>query len=474
MADFDPYRKWLGIPAGSGPPTHYQVLGIDPGERDPDVIRAAVTQRSAYVRNFQSGKHADDATRLLNEIAAAEACLTNPTKRAAYDAERKKKEPQPKPAPRRPAPAIDPLAQAAALSVAAPWAHPLGQMAPRPRGMPMWQVAAAIGGTVVVVLGVVLAILRSGGDDPVPVATVAPAPSVESSPSPPANGASQPAGGSADAASTAGPQSPAAADPVAPVVAAQSSNNPPPVTGEPASAPVSAPASDPASSVPASSVPAAAESPPIPAPAAAPRDGNSICKTTYQGGGFREYWFDPDGTVEELTDAALRGKLRLENGNWLLDFNDGKLERLTFAGDRYYIEHWVAAGQYPNRPPNTLAVGTSPDGIARVKETLTALGGHEVLDLPDPEDFFSGVWSVRYASGGKRAYRFVNRAVTETSGTRLRGQVRSQDGEWFLDFNDRKLERLTFAGDRIFVEHWDPANGFGRTHPTLIGIAARN
>ena len=35
MADnFDPYRKWLGIPAGSRPPSHYQVLGIDPGERD--------------------------------------------------------------------------------------------------------------------------------------------------------------------------------------------------------------------------------------------------------------------------------------------------------------------------------------------------------------------------------------------------------------------------------------------------------
>lgn len=84
---FDPYRKWLGIPAGKRPPTHYQLLGISPDEHDPDVIKAAVVRQSAYVRNFQTGKYGAEATRLLNEIGEARVCLLDPTRRARYDSE---------------------------------------------------------------------------------------------------------------------------------------------------------------------------------------------------------------------------------------------------------------------------------------------------------------------------------------------------------------------------------------------------
>ncbi len=82
---FDPYRKWLGIPEGSRPPTHYQLLGLVPGEQDRDVIEAAAVRQSAYVRNFQTGKYAEEATRILNEIAEARLVLLDPQKRAAYD-----------------------------------------------------------------------------------------------------------------------------------------------------------------------------------------------------------------------------------------------------------------------------------------------------------------------------------------------------------------------------------------------------
>jgi hypothetical protein len=84
---FDPYRVWLGIPAGSRPPTHYQLLGIAPTERDPSVIESAVLRQSGYVRNFQIGKHGKEAARVLTEIAAAKACLQDSVKRAKYDAE---------------------------------------------------------------------------------------------------------------------------------------------------------------------------------------------------------------------------------------------------------------------------------------------------------------------------------------------------------------------------------------------------
>lgn len=84
---FDPYRKWLGIPEDHRPPTHYQLLGISPDEQDIEVIEAAVLRQSAFVRNFQAGAHADDATRILNEIASARLCLIDRRKRAKYDAE---------------------------------------------------------------------------------------------------------------------------------------------------------------------------------------------------------------------------------------------------------------------------------------------------------------------------------------------------------------------------------------------------
>src|SRR6516162_1947128 len=83
---FDPYHRWLGISPGQRPPTHYQLLGISPEEEDLEVIHAAALRQSAYVRNFQSGPHADLAARVLSELAEARAALTDPARRKEYDA----------------------------------------------------------------------------------------------------------------------------------------------------------------------------------------------------------------------------------------------------------------------------------------------------------------------------------------------------------------------------------------------------
>lgn len=96
MSDsFDPYRVWLGIPPESRPPTHYELLGISPKEQERAVIDAAVLRQSGYVRNFQIGKYAKEATKILNEIAAAKVCLVDPAKRAKYDGELKARQPAP-------------------------------------------------------------------------------------------------------------------------------------------------------------------------------------------------------------------------------------------------------------------------------------------------------------------------------------------------------------------------------------------
>lgn len=104
---FDPYRKWLGIPDDCRPPTHYQLLGIAPDEQDLEVIDAAVLRQSAYVRNFQAGKFGEHATRILTEIAAARICLMDAAKRAAYDAELKRKAGPAAPAHRTPVASAD-------------------------------------------------------------------------------------------------------------------------------------------------------------------------------------------------------------------------------------------------------------------------------------------------------------------------------------------------------------------------------
>ena len=78
---FDPYRKWLGIPASDQPAHHYRLLGIDLFETDADVISNAADGRMAQLKNYAAGKHAADSQRILNEIAAAKICLLDPQKK---------------------------------------------------------------------------------------------------------------------------------------------------------------------------------------------------------------------------------------------------------------------------------------------------------------------------------------------------------------------------------------------------------
>jgi cytoskeletal protein RodZ len=95
---FDPYHLWLQIPKEFRPPTHYQLLGLSVGESNEEVIRQATLMRSAYVRHFQNGPNAADATRILEELADANRVLIDPSLRAEYEAKIKPvAKPTPKP-----------------------------------------------------------------------------------------------------------------------------------------------------------------------------------------------------------------------------------------------------------------------------------------------------------------------------------------------------------------------------------------
>jgi hypothetical protein len=86
MADFDPYRKWLGIPPHEQPPNFYRLLGLSPFESDKDVVANAADRQMAHLRTFQGGKNSAISQKILNELAAARICLMDPKKRAEYDA----------------------------------------------------------------------------------------------------------------------------------------------------------------------------------------------------------------------------------------------------------------------------------------------------------------------------------------------------------------------------------------------------
>ena len=78
MEGFDPYRKWLGIPAHEQPPNHYRLLGVGLFESDPDVIAGAADRQMSHVRSFLSGQYAGMSQYVLNELAAARMCLLDP------------------------------------------------------------------------------------------------------------------------------------------------------------------------------------------------------------------------------------------------------------------------------------------------------------------------------------------------------------------------------------------------------------
>lgn len=87
-----------------------------------------------------------------------------------------------------------------------------------------------------------------------------------------------------------------------------------------------------------------------------------------------------------------------------------------------------------------------------------------------------GIWDVKYASGAHRIYRIKSDgSVAElTPPVEESGRLRVENGELLLAVSgERKVERLTLAGDRLFIEHFDPATRLADDEPTTIGIGRR-
>jgi hypothetical protein len=259
---FDAYHKWLGIPPEEQPPNLYRLLGIQPFEEDPEVVEAAVARQAAHVRTYQLGKHVAISQQLLSEIHVAKAWLTDPTRKAQYDAQLRAKLPSARTVARGDAeeegldPALASILASAeqAKRTAAHSALPRGSISVR------WWIVGGAAAALTVLLALVLVgrePARSGGVASVP--TSAPAKSEPAQPEvkPPATSVASPRRDE--------PTPPPVATPSAPEAVAESAR---PAS---AAAELTPPASPPAESKPAPSVePPASSAPAMPVADPAP------------------------------------------------------------------------------------------------------------------------------------------------------------------------------------------------------------
>lgn len=81
----DVYKDWLGIPDGPRPPDHYTLLRLVQFEDNADKIRANYRKLNAHVRKYATGQYSVQSQELLNELAKAMLCLTDPERKREYD-----------------------------------------------------------------------------------------------------------------------------------------------------------------------------------------------------------------------------------------------------------------------------------------------------------------------------------------------------------------------------------------------------
>ena len=80
----------------------------------------------------------------------------------------------------------------------------------------------------------------------------------------------------------------------------------------------------------------------------------------------------------------------------------------------------------------------------------------------------AGSWKMEYhPNGTTREFKVSESGVLEIFGKRV--ALKSYGESWLYDCGHDKLERWTFAGSRLFVEHYSPANTFP-TKPNQIGL----
>jgi MshEN domain len=85
VSDIDVYKEWLGIADEQRPPDYYTLLRLVQFEDDVSRIQANYRKLNTHVRKYATGQYLVESQELLNELAKAMLCLTDPDGKREYD-----------------------------------------------------------------------------------------------------------------------------------------------------------------------------------------------------------------------------------------------------------------------------------------------------------------------------------------------------------------------------------------------------
>jgi hypothetical protein len=83
----------------------------------------------------------------------------------------------------------------------------------------------------------------------------------------------------------------------------------------------------------------------------------------------------------------------------------------------------------------------------------------------------TGTWIIRHHPNGSiRTYVIRSDGQVTFLEGHVKGQLKRSGESFTLDFGEGKFERITFAGGRLFVEHYNPKSDFEKNLPGQIGV----
>lgn len=85
MAEFNPYREWLGLEGVIGTPNYFVLLGVPREVQDAEEIRQAADRAIGRVRSQRPGANGQAWAGLIDRLNAAKGCLLDPGQRAEYE-----------------------------------------------------------------------------------------------------------------------------------------------------------------------------------------------------------------------------------------------------------------------------------------------------------------------------------------------------------------------------------------------------
>lgn len=85
----------------------------------------------------------------------------------------------------------------------------------------------------------------------------------------------------------------------------------------------------------------------------------------------------------------------------------------------------------------------------------------------------SGKFKIQFPGGNEQTFTFDGKSGVSViaDGRAVQGRVLQRGDQWYVDLGDRDTNRITIAGNRIFVEHWRQEER-GYPHSLASGFTA--